>query len=112
VNADEKKVFVTLWNERLDEIEPLSISLWLQEYAKLDDIKDSDSAKSLMLRIDKKLRTAADTIDQLTKERDEARRERDETRREFCEVCAPEWGLPSPQWLAKDKGWDCYKETQ
>jgi len=49
---------------------------------------------------------------QLRKERDEARRERDETRREFCEVCAPEWGLPSPKWLAEDKGWDCYKETQ
>ena len=50
-------------------------------------------------------------IARLTKERDEARRERDETRREFCELCAPEWGLPSPQWLAQDKGWDCYKET-
>lgn len=42
-------------------------------------------------------------IKELTKERDEARRE-------FCDLCAPEWGLPSPQWLAKDKGWDCYKE--
>ena len=51
-------------------------------------------------------------IKQLTKERDEALSQRDAERREYCELCAPEWGLPSPQWLAKDKGWDCYeKET-
>jgi hypothetical protein len=50
-------------------------------------------------------------FDEALSQRDEARRERDETRREFCEVCAPEWGLPSPKWLAEDKGWDCYKET-
>ena len=50
------------------------------------------------------------TIARLTKERDEALSQRDEARREFCELCAPEWGLPSPQWLAEDKGWDCYKE--
>ena len=104
MNADERKVFVALWNERLDEIEPLCISLWLREYAQLDDIKDSDCAKPLMLRIDAKLRIASDTIEQLIKERDE-------TRREYCELCAPEWGLQSPQWLAEHKGWDCYKET-
>ena len=51
-------------------------------------------------------------IKQLTEERDEALSQRDAERREYCELCAPEWGLPSPQWLAKDKGWDCYeKET-
>jgi len=50
-------------------------------------------------------------IAQLIKERNEALAQRDETRREFCEVCAPEWGLQSPQWLAKEKGWDCYEET-
>jgi hypothetical protein len=58
----------------------------------------------LVARIDDKIRTAADTIEQLTKQRDAERRE-------FCELCAPEWGLPSPQWLAEDKGWDCFKET-
>ena len=52
------------------------------------------------------------TIARLTKERDEALSQRDAERREYCELVAPEWGLPSPQWLAKDKGWDCYeKET-
>ena len=51
-----------------------------------------------------------DEKQQLTKERDEALSQRDAERREFCELCALEWGLPSPQWLAKDKGWDCYKE--
>jgi hypothetical protein len=51
-----------------------------------------------------------DEKQQLTKERDEALSQRDAERREYCELCAPEWGLPSPQWLAKDKGWDCYKE--
>ena len=101
---DERKVFVALWNERLDEIEPLSISLWLREYAQLDDIKDSDSAKPLMLRIDAKLDTAADTIDQLTKERDEARRE----------VCNWSVGVglkATSQAVAEERGWDCYKET-
>jgi hypothetical protein len=33
-------------------------------------------------------------------------RERDEARRLYCELCDP-----SPQWLAKEKDWDCYKET-
>ena len=49
------------------------------------------------------------TIARLTKERDEALSQRDAERREYCELCAPEWGLPSPQWLAEDKGWDCFK---
>jgi len=50
---------------------------------------------------------------QLRKERDEALSQRDAERREYCELVASEWGPPSPQLLAKDKGWDCYeKETQ
>ena len=70
------------------------------------------------MNIDEQL-SVAGLIARLKKERDEALSQRDEAlsqrdaeRREYCELCAPEWGLPSPQWLAKDKGWDCYeKET-
>lgn len=112
MNADEKKEFVDMWHDSLDRLESLDITDWLRKYADLNVLDGSSQAKELMARVDAKLHIAADTIEQLTKERDEARRERDETRREYCEVCAPEWGLPSPQWLAKDKGWDCYeKET-
>jgi len=111
MNADEH-VLAAMWNASLDQIESLDIAAWLRAYSELHNPNESSPAKGLMARVDAKLRTAADTIDQLTKERDEARRQRDETRREFCEVCAPEWGLPSPKWLAEDKGWDCYKETQ
>ena len=106
MNDDERKVFVALWNERLDEIEPLSISLWLRKYAQLDDIKDSDPAKPLMLRIDAKLRIASDTIEKLTKERDEARRE-------VCRLLDKDSEFRVPNEItAKRKGWDCYeKET-
>jgi len=103
MNADEH-VLAAMWNASLDQIESLDIAAWLRAYSELHNPNESSPAKGLMARVDAKLRTAADTIDQLTKERDEARRE-------FCEVCAPEWGLPSPKWLAEDKGWDCYKET-
>ena len=63
------------------------------------------------MNIDEQL-SVAGLIARLKKERDEALSQRDAERREYCELCAAEWGLPSPQWLAKDKGWDCYeKET-
>ena len=109
MNADERKVFVALWNERLDEIEPLCISLWLREYAQLDDIKDSDCAKPLMLRIDAKLRIASDTIEKLTKERDEARRLHCHMSAQFMyKSVAPE----TAHHVANNKNWDCFKETQ
>ena len=105
MNADEKKEFVDMWHESLDRLESLDITDWLRKYADLNVLDGSSQAKELMARVDAKLHIAADTIEQLTKQRDAERRE-------YCELCAPEWGLPSPQWLAKDKGWDCYeKET-
>ena len=104
MNADETKEFIAMWHDDLDRLDSLSLTAWLRAYTNIDRLEDGSDAMRLQARVDAKLRTAADTIDQLTKERDE-------TRREFCELCAPEWGLPSPQWLAQDKGWDCYKET-
>ncbi|CAB4148489.1 hypothetical protein UFOVP525_5 [uncultured Caudovirales phage] len=105
MNADEKKEFVDMWHDSLDRLESLDITDWLRKYADLNVLDGSSQAKELMARVDAKLHIAADTIEQLTKQRDAERRE-------YCELCAPEWGLPSPQWLAKDKGWDCYeKET-
>ena len=104
MNADEH-VLAAMWNASLDQIESLDIAAWLRAYSELHNPNESSPAKGLMARVDAKMQTAADTIEQLTKQRDAERRE-------FCELCATEWGLPSPQWLAKDKGWDCYeKET-
>ena len=106
MNAEERLEFVAMWNAELDQIELLDIAAWLRAYSELHDQNEFSPARGLMARVDAKMRTAADAIEQLTKQRDAERRE-------YCELCAPEWGLPSPQWLAKDKGWDCYeKETQ
>ena len=106
MNAEERLEFVAMWNAELDQIESLDIVAWLRAYSELHDQNEFSPARGLMARVDAKMRTAADAIEQLTKQRDAERRE-------YCELCAPEWGLPSPQWLAKDKGWDCYeKETQ
>ena len=105
MNAEERLEFVAMWNAELDQIESLDIAAWLRAYSELHDQNEFSPARGLMARVDAKMRTAADTIEQLTKQRDAERRE-------YCELCAPEWGLPSPQWLAKDKGWDCFeKET-
>ena len=104
MNAEERLEFVAMWNAELDQIELLDIAAWLRAYSELHDQNEFSPARGLMARVDAKMRTAADAIEQLTKQRDAERRE-------YCELCAPEWGLPSPQWLAKDKGWDCYKET-
>ena len=112
MNIDETKEFIAMWHRDLDRLDSLSLTAWLRAYTNIDQLEDGSPAMLLQARVDDKLRTAADTIDQLTKERDEALSQRDAERREYCELCAPEWGLPSPQWLAKDKGWDCYeKET-
>ena len=104
MNAEERLEFVAMWNAELDQIESLDIVAWLRAYSQIHIRNNPGPAMELVARIDDKIRTAADAIEQLTKQRDAERRE-------YCELCAPEWGLPSPQWLAKDKGWDCYKET-
>lgn len=65
MNDDERKGFADAWNSALDQIEPLSISSWLRAYVQLDDTKDSDRAKGLILRINGKLEIAANTIDEL-----------------------------------------------
>ena len=105
MNADEKKEFVDMWHDSLDRLESLDITDWLRKYADLNVLDGSSQAKELMARVDDKLRTAADTIDQLTKERDEARRE----------VCNWSVGVglkATSQEVAKERGWDCYeKET-
>jgi len=74
MNTDERKGFADLWHSSLDQIEPLSISSWLRAYVQLDDTKDSDHAKGLILRINGKLEIAANTIDQLRKQLEEAKK--------------------------------------
>ena len=46
---------------------------------------------------------AADTIERLTAERDEARRM-------FCEILARHESTRTPQRIAERRGWDCFKE--
>jgi hypothetical protein len=53
---------------------------------------------------------AIEAIEQLRKERDEALRERDEARQRLCKVVGDArdmWGED----VAKEYGWDCFKET-
>jgi hypothetical protein len=104
MNADEKKEFVDMWHDSLDRLESLDITDWLRKYADLNVLDGSSQAKELMARVDAKLYIAADTIDQLTKERDEARRI-------ACELkTTNQQGKYS---FAIIMGWDCYeKETQ
>lgn len=49
---------------------------------------------------------AADIIERL-------RAERDEARRDWCNLESLEWDEPTktPQSLAKERGWDCFKES-
>ena len=75
MNADETKEFIAMWHDDLDRLDSLSLTAWLRAYTNIDRLEDGSDAMRLQARVDAKLRTAADTIDQLTKERDEARRE-------------------------------------
>lgn len=66
--------------------------------------------------------TLCKEIDCLTAEVDTLRKERDEARRDLCERmtedfnAANQGGVVSfttkPKWVAKDYGWDCFKEAK
>ena len=49
----------------------------------------------------------------LAQERDRLRAERDEARRDWCNLESLEWDEPTktPQIIAKERGWDCFKEA-
>jgi|LakMenEpi03Aug12_release.lakeMendotaPanAssembly.Ray.scaffolds.fasta_scaffold3547763_1 hypothetical protein len=61
-------------------------------------------------------------IDCLTEQVDALRKERDEARRDLCERMTEDFnsenqgGMVSfttkPEWVAKDHGWDCYKNGE
>ena len=110
MNADEKKEFVDMWHDSLDRLESLDITDWLRKYADLNVLDGSSQAKELMARVDAKLHIAADTIEQLTKERDEARRLHCHMSAQFLYKSVE---LDTAKHVANSKGWDCYeKETQ
>ena len=101
MNAEETKEFIAMWHDDLDRLDSLSITAWLRAYTNIDYFEDGSGAMQLQARVDAKLNTAADTIDQLTKERDEARRI-------ACELkTTNQQGRYS---FAIIMGWDCYKE--
>lgn len=52
---------------------------------------------------------AANEIERLRAERDEARRERDEARREVCE--SEQYCVDRSKEEATRRGWNCYEET-
>ena len=66
--------------------------------------------------------TLCKEIDCLTAQVDQIRKERDEARRDLCERMTEDFnsvnqgGMVSfttkPEWVAKDHGWDCYKEAK
>ncbi len=66
--------------------------------------------------------TLCKEIDYLTAQVETLRKERDEARRDLCERmtvdfnAANQGGVVSlttkPEWVAKDHGWDCYKEAK
>ena len=66
--------------------------------------------------------TLCNEIDCLTAQVDTLRKERDEARRDLCERMTEDFnsvnqgGMVSfttkPEWVAKDHGWDCYKEAK
>lgn len=68
------------------------------------------------------LATLCNEIDYLTTQVDTLRKERDEARRDLCERMTVDFnsvnqgGMVSfttkPEWVAKDHGWDCYKEAK
>jgi hypothetical protein len=105
VNEEQRLEFVDMWNAELDQIESLDITAWLRAYSQIHIKNNPGPAMELVARIDDKIRIAADTIEQLTKQRDEARRE----------VCNWSVGVglkATSQAVAEERGWDCYeKET-
>ena len=105
MNAKQRIKYVAMWNASLDQIESLDITAWLRAYSQIHIRNNPGPAMELVARIDDKIRIAADTIERLSKQIDSEGRE-------YCELCAPEWGLQSPQWLAKEKGWDCYEKEE
>ena len=66
--------------------------------------------------------TLCNEIDCLTAQVETLRKERDEARRDLCERMTEDFnsvnqgGMVSfttkPEWVAKDHGWDCYKEAK
>lgn len=70
----------------------------------------------------KDIATLCKEIDCLTKQVDTLRKERDETRRDLCERMTVDFNAgnqaswvsfaTTPEWVAKDHGWDCFKEAK
>jgi hypothetical protein len=66
--------------------------------------------------------TLCKEIDYLTTQVDTLRKERDEARRDLCERMTVDFNAANqtswvsfttkPEWVAKDHGWDCYKEEK
>ena len=107
MNAEERLEFVAMWNAELDQIELLDIAAWLRAYSELHDQNEFSPARGLMARVDAKMRTAADAIEQLTKERDEARRLHCHMSAQFMYKSVE---LITAKHVANSKGWDCFKE--
>lgn len=108
MTADKKKEFVNMWHDSLDQLESLDIKDWLRKYADLNVLDGSSQAKELMARVDAKLHIASDTIEQLTKERDEARRLHCHMSAQFLYKSV---SLETAHHVANNKNWDCFRET-
>jgi hypothetical protein len=108
MNKEQRLEFVDMWNAELDQIESLDITAWLRAYSQIHIRNNPGPAMELVARIDDKIRTAADTIDQLTTERDEARRLHCHMSAQFLYKSVE---LDTAKHVANNKNWDCFKET-
>jgi hypothetical protein len=64
-------------------------------------------------RLRAELVSKADELAATVRELRKVEAERDEARREWCEREAVLWDRPArtPQWVAKQLNWDCFKEN-
>jgi hypothetical protein len=102
--------YARTWLELLERIETLPLVDWLRAYVNAFDSSDFSHPMALELvqRTDARISAAADEIERLTRERDEARRM-------WCEQQSDFWDEPTthpPKRFATEKGWDCYGPGQ
>lgn len=106
--------YAMTWKNLLDRIDGLDIVEWIRAYANAYSPSDYSSpiAREVVVRSDKRWLEAADEIERL-------RAERDEARRWVCQLLAspdsvmhlakPGNGTKSD--FAAEQGWDCFKEA-
>lgn len=98
------------WITWLNEHESLEISEWLLRWADAQPDRSETFPswkRKLIDRCDAKYRLAATEIDQLRETLERVTKERDEARREVCE--SEQYCVDRSREEAARRGWDCFK---